>query len=184
MVKRILIVGTSGAGKSTVAKKVAAQMSLDYYASDDFYWQHDWEPAPVDQVNRLLDAILVKPSWVLDGNFEDRWQDVWNRADQIVWLDYSLPRVLWQVASRNLGWFLSRRLVWSGNRMTLHRAISGIRHSLRSHGRKRRAYPQYIAQLRHDRVVRLSSRQQTDAWVSSLAPDTDGVRRPGRTVAA
>jgi len=167
--KRVLIVGTSGAGKSTIAKIVAARIGVAYYASDDFYWERDWQPARIDRVNRLIDEVLEKPSWVLDGNFEHRWQDVWNQADQIVWLDYSLPRVLWQVASRNVRWLLSRRLVWSGNRMTCRRVFSGIRHSVRSHGRKRKIYPEYIAQLRHDNVFRFSSRQQTEAWISSLS---------------
>lgn len=165
---RVLVVGASGAGKTTVARKIAMRLGLDHHASDDFYWEPGWQPASIGRVDHLLDQVLVRPSWVLDGNFERRWEDVWNRADHIIWLDYSLPRVLWQVACRNIGWLLARRSMWSSNRMTLQRALSGIRHSLRTHGRKRRDYPTYIAQLRHTRVVRLSSRRQTEAWLDSL----------------
>lgn len=165
---RILVVGTSGSGKTTIAQAIAARTGVPHFASDDFYWEQDWKPAPIACVDRLLDEVLAKSSWVLDGNFEHRWETVWNQADLIVWLDYSLPTVLWQVARRNVGWFLSRRIVWSGNRMTLYRVISGVRHSLQSHCRKRNVYPRYLDQLRHSNVVCLSSRGQTSSWVESL----------------
>lgn len=167
MMKRVLVVGTSGSGKSTVARMIAERIGLPHYATDPFYWEQGWRPAPADQVNAQIDAVLAEPAWVLDGNFEDRWQDIWNRADLIVWLDYSLPRVLWQVATRNIRWWLSRQSVWSCGPMTLGRALSGIRHSLKSHARKRNAYPQYIGALRHDKVVRLSTRRETAAWLES-----------------
>jgi len=179
---RVLVVGTSGAGKTTVPRMIAARVGLTHYASDDFYWQRGWQPAPIDRIDRLLDDVLARPSWVLDGNFEHRWEDVWNQADQIVWVDYSLPRVLWQVGSRNIVWLLSRRSVWSGNRMTLRRAISGIRHALRSHGRKRSAYPQYIARRRHGNVVRLSSRPQTEAWIAALGQNAGAARMCGLAI--
>ena len=166
---RILVVGTSGAGKTTVARQIAAQLGVNHHASDDFYWEPGWQPAAIGRVDYLLNQVLAHPSWVLDGNFEHRWEDIWNRADQIVWLDYSFPRVIWQVASRNVCWLFSSRSVWSGNRMTLFRTMSGIRHSARSYHRKRKAYPGYIAQLQHANVVRFRSRKQTETWLANLA---------------
>ena len=181
---RILVVGTSGSGKTTIAQAIAARTGAPHFASDDFYWEQDWKPSPIARVDRLLGEVLDKPSWVLDGNFEHRWESVWNQADLIVWLDYSLPTVLWQVARRNIGWFFSRRIIWSGNRMTLYRVMSGVRHSLRSHRRKRDAYPRYIDQLRHNNVVRLSTRAQTSSWVASLGQNVRAVQGGGGAAAA
>jgi hypothetical protein len=169
--KRILVVGTSGSGKTTVAQEIASRLNLNHHASDDFYWQPGWQPAAIDRVDDLLDQVLAEPSWVLDGNFEHRWEDVWNQADQIVWLDYSFLRIIRQVASRNVYWLISQRPVWSGNRMTLFRAVSGIRHSMTSFWRKRSIYPRYIAQLQHTEVVRFYSRHQTKAWLADLIPE-------------
>ena len=168
--RRILVVGTSGSGKTTVAQIIASRLNLNRHASDDFYWEPGWQPVASDRVDHLLDQVLAEPSWVLDGNFEDRWEDVWNRADLIIWLDYTFFRTMWQVTSRNASWFISQRLVWSGNRMTLFRAVSGVRHSMRSFRRKRKVYPRYIAQLQHTEVVHLRSRRQTKAWLNDLMP--------------
>jgi len=170
VMERVLVVGTSGAGKSTLAERIAARLGLPFHASDPFYWEADWRPASTERVDRLLDQVLHAPRWVLDGNFEHRWRDVWARAQCVVWLDYPLAVVLWQVATRNLRWLVHRDVVWSGNRMTLRRALSGFRHALRSHAGKRRRYRRYIAELRDVPVVRFSSRQEAASWLSTLAP--------------
>lgn len=165
---RVLVIGASGAGKSTIARQIAQRLSIPFHATDAFYWESGWRPAARDRVDHLLNELLEQPSWVLDGNFEHRWQELWNRADLIIWLDYSLPRVLCQVTRRNLGWLLTRRVVWSANKMTIAQAISGIRHSIRSHGRKRHAYPQYISHLTHANVIRFTCPSRTAAWFDRL----------------
>ena len=166
--RRVLVVGTSGAGKTTLAARIAARLGLPFHASDPFYWKPGWQPATAECVARHLADVMRSPEWVLDGNFERQWHDVWSRADCVVWLDYSLARVLWQVTARNLGWVLRREAVWSGNRMTVGRACSGILHAFQSHAGKRRRYVEYAAKLNGVTVHRFASLRETDAWLSSL----------------
>ena len=165
---RVLVVGTSGAGKTTVATRIAARLGLPVHASDPFYWQPDWQPAPREQVDECLAGVLNQPRWVLDGNFERQWRQAWIEAECVVWLDYPLPTVLWQLAIRNFGWALRRTTVWSGNRMSVRQAFSGVVHAVRSHAAKRRRYPQYVAQLNGVTVLRFQSRRETRAWLSTL----------------
>lgn len=176
---RVLVVGTSGAGKTTVAAGIAGRLGLPLQASDPFYWRSNWEPASQEHVDECLTAVLNQQRWVLDGNFERQWRQVWAHAECIVWLDYSLVTVLWQVATRNFGWALRRTVVWSGNRMSIRQAFSGVVHALRSHAAKRRRYPQYIAELKGVSVLRFGSRRQTRAWLSTLVE----MPRSGQAVA-
>lgn len=177
---RVLVVGTSGAGKTTVATHIAAKLGLPLHASDPFYWQLDWQPASQEWVDACLAGVLDQPRWVLDGNFELQWQQVWNQAECVVWLDYPLLIILWQVTTRNFGWALRRTTVWSGNRMSIKQAISGILHAVRSHAAKRRRYPKYIAQLHGVTVLRFGTRRETRAWLSTLSD----VPQQGQTGAA
>lgn len=167
--QRILIIGASGSGKSTLAQRVSARLGIPYFATDPFYWGADWKPIPMQQVREKLHSVLTQDAWVLDGNFDDERHLLWNSADCIVWLDYPLPLVLTRVILRNLGWFLRREVTWAGNRMSFKRAVSGIRHSVRSVRGKRAVYPGYLAALQcMDKVHRFRTNRQTERWFASL----------------
>jgi adenylate kinase family enzyme len=166
--KRILVIGVSGSGKSTLAERLARRLGLPFFASDHFYWEPGWKPTPNEKVHRQVQEIIAQEAWILDGNFDDQREQVWPRADCIVWLDYSLLTVCWRVTTRNLGWLLTRQVTWSGNRMTLSRAFSGLRHTFKSHGIKRRNYPHWLAALPGVNVRRFHSSREADAWFDGL----------------
>lgn len=171
--KRILVVGTSGSGKSTVAQKIAARFNLPYFASDPFYWEGNWKTVPSERVREKLHKVIEQDAWVLDGNFDDEWELVWKRADCLVWLDYSLPVILGQVILRNLRWLISGETIWSGNRMTLRRMVSGIRHTIHSYPLKKERYPIQIATMQGMEVHRYKTRRETDGWLKRyLLPNT------------
>ena len=171
--QRILIIGSSGCGKSTLAQRLAARLGLPYFASDPFYWEADWKPASPERVLEQLHGVLKQNAWVLDGNFDDERSLLWTRADCIIWLDYALPVILSRVVLRNLGWAISGQMTWSGNRMSFQRAISGIRHSLRSYPLKRAVYPDYLAALTGVDVHRFRSNRQTEMWLKNLKSERD-----------
>jgi len=166
--KKILIVGVSGAGKSTLAKQLSEILKLPFFPTDGFYWEANWKIVSPEKVRRQLLDTLLHDEWILDGNFDDQHDLVWKQADCIVWLDYSLPIILGQIIVRNIRWAITRQIVWSGNPMTLQRAISGIRHSIRSYAVKQIKYPNWLSELRGVKICRFHSRKETEAWISGL----------------
>lgn len=136
--------------------------------TDPVYWTGDWRPTPAAEVRAWADAATSAEAWVLDGNFDAERDLVWSRAELIVWLDLSLATTLWRVSRRNFGWLVSGEPVWGGQRMTFAKAWSGVRHSLRSHAGKRRAYPSLLAGFPNLQVVRLTSPRQAETWLASL----------------
>jgi hypothetical protein len=166
-VRRIAVLGCSGSGKSTLAAALAARLGLPYVATDAVFWTGDWRPTPSAEVRVWLDAATAAECWVTDGNFDGDRDLLWTRADLVVWLDLPLVVVLGQALRRNLGWWLGGATVWGGQRMTLAKALGGVRHLLRSHGQKRRAYPGWLSQLDRPtvRIVRAASR---DDWVRAV----------------
>ena len=162
--KKVLVIGCSGVGKSTFAARVSEKTGLPFTATDPFYWKADWQLASPERVVERVDAVTQQAAWVLDGNFDDQRSLVWQRADTVIWLDYPLERVFRQVVKRNLGLWLSQKPTWSGNRMSWQRAWSGIRHSLRSFKLKRTEYPEYLAEFSHLHVLRFRHPSEADEW--------------------
>jgi adenylate kinase family enzyme len=171
--KRILIIGNSGCGKSTLARRLADRLSLPYFPSDPFHWEDNWKPASPKRVQQQLLKVVEQQAWVLDGNFDDHRKLVWQCADCLIWLDYSLLTILSRVIARNLHWALTRQSTWSGNRMTFQRAFSGIRHAIRSYPAKRRNYPHYIAELSGVAVYHFQESHQTETWLTKLNQSLD-----------
>jgi hypothetical protein len=169
MVDRILVLGCSGSGKSTLAARLGRRLGLPYLATDDIYWTADWRPTPAAEVRRWVEATVAAPRWILDGNFDVERDLVWARAEVAIWLDLPFGLILRQVVRRNLGWWLTRRAIWGGKRMTLAKAIAGIRHAARSHPRKRAVYPEMLAAFPGLKVIRVRSRRELSARLAELS---------------
>ena len=166
--QRILVIGTSGAGKSTLAQRISESLGLPFVASDHFYWEAGWKVAPAEKVHQQLSEVISREAWVLDGNFDDEREFVWGRADCIIWLDYSWLTICRRVVLRNTLWLITRQPTWSGNRMTLRRARSGLRHAVESYRVKRRNYPRWLAELSGVPSHRFCTSREAEAWLQSL----------------
>ena len=83
----MLVIGSPGAGKSTLAAELARLSGLPLVHLDQHYWRPGWaEPAPEEweaQVSRLI----AEPRWVIDGNYSATLRQRLTRADTVVYLD-------------------------------------------------------------------------------------------------
>lgn len=172
---RIIVIGCSGSGKSTVAEILARKLDLPYMATDHCYWTEDWKPVPQQDVRTWADKMTSADNWVFDGNFDEDRDLVWARAELAVWMDLPLFVTVWRVLCRNLSWWVSRQKVWGGKRMTLSKVYSGIKHSLYSHSRKRNTYPTQLAEFPQLQSIRLTSAKQVGDWLGSL-PGDEGLK--------
>jgi adenylate kinase family enzyme len=90
--RRVLVMGCAGSGKTTFARKLADKLGLPFVSIDRIFWQPGWrEPAREDFAARMtLEA--AKPAWVMDGNYTSHAAAELRRvrADTIIWFD--LPR--------------------------------------------------------------------------------------------
>jgi hypothetical protein len=164
--KRILVIGASGSGKSTYAQMAADKLNLTYIATDPFYWDIDWQLVPDAVVRERVAEALQHPDWVMDGNFDDLRELVWQQADCILWLNLPFLTVLYRVITRNLRWWVTKEAVWSGNRMTLKHGISGVRHAMKSYWKKKRDYPAWLQEVPN--VIIFSTSRQGRKWLEDL----------------
>jgi adenylate kinase family enzyme len=116
---RIVVIGTSGAGKTTLARRIADRLAVQHIELDAINWQPGWRDLmrhdPALFVARVTAAIQAE-SWVVDGNYGPVQAPVWGRATHLVWLDYARWRIMARVIRRSLLRALLRTELWAGNR--------------------------------------------------------------------
>lgn len=102
---RIVVVGTSGAGKTTMARAIASAVGLPYTELDGLYWGPNWTAlgaANPAEFRRRVAAATSPETWVIDGNYSVARDLIWRRATHLVWLDYSRGRVMYRVIKRSI----------------------------------------------------------------------------------
>ncbi len=91
--RRIVVVGTSGSGKTTMAARLAEGLGLPHVELDAIHWGPGWTPLAVEEFRERTAEALAGEAWSTDGNYSGVRDIVWSRADTLVWLDYALPVV-------------------------------------------------------------------------------------------
>ncbi len=173
--RRVVVVGNSGSGKSTVGRAVAERIGAAYVEVDSVYHQANWQPLPFDEFRQRLDVLTADGSWVIDGNYRAIREVVWSRADTVVWLDLPRTTVTRQIVGRTLGRVARRKELWNGNRerwrnfFSLNPEESVIVWSLTKHGHYRRMYGDAMADpaYGHLTFVRLRSRAEIEKFLAS-----------------
>lgn len=100
--QRVLVLGSSGSGKSTFARRLGAVTGLPVVHIDQLYWGPGWVQVPDDVYLQRLRNALAQPRWIIDGNNSLTLDLRVPRADRIVLLDRSrllcVARVMARVA--------------------------------------------------------------------------------------
>jgi adenylate kinase family enzyme len=179
-VERILVVGTTGSGKSTMASRLAARLGIPHVELDALHWGPGWSERPAESFRAALVQATAGPRWVVDGNYSRYRELTLPRADAVIWLDYSLPVVLWRLWFRTWRRWLRREMLWGTNveRMRTHffSRDSLFLWALKTHGRRRREYVAGFAspEWAHLELVRLRNPKEAERWLAALPPPTTG----------
>jgi adenylate kinase family enzyme len=113
------MVGTSGSGKTTVGRALAARLDIQFVELDAIFHQPGWTELPREEFRARVRDVVATDGWILDGNYSSVLDLVWARADTVVWFDLPRATVMRQLVPRTFGRMLSRRELWNGNRESL-----------------------------------------------------------------
>jgi adenylate kinase family enzyme len=97
---RILVLGSSGAGKSTFARGLGAALDIEVIHLDSYFWEPNWQATPDELWETKLRALLMRPAWVMDGNYLSSLELRLEYADTLVFIDYNRLVCLWRCIKR------------------------------------------------------------------------------------
>lgn len=88
--KRVMIIGCGGAGKSTLARKLGEKTGLPVVHLDNIYWSPgNWNHLDKEEFDALLNVELEKSRWILDGNFNRTMELRLEKCDTVIYLDFN-----------------------------------------------------------------------------------------------
>jgi adenylate kinase family enzyme len=114
---RIVVVGTSGSGKSTMAKALSRALAIPHVEMDALNWQAGWRDLAThdpEEFHRRVAAAAAGEAWVVDGNYTRVREALWPRATAFVWMDPTRGAVMRQVIGRSFHRAVTKTELWPG----------------------------------------------------------------------
>jgi adenylate kinase family enzyme len=91
-VKKILVIGSGGAGKSTFSRRFGEITGIEVIHLDKIYWLPNWTEPSKAEFEKILKPELEKPRWIMDGNFKGTLEMRIEKCDTVI--SFELPRTI------------------------------------------------------------------------------------------
>ena len=164
---RVLVVGMSGSGKTTAARRLAARDGLTFHELDALAIGPGWTtPASFESD---VGALVAADGWVVDSWGAPVVRSLlWDAADTVVWLDYPRHVVLPRLLRRSLSRTVRRERVFGGNVETWRGWLSRDHpfwYAVRTFGERRRLIAELAAGAGRARLLRFGHPDELERWL-------------------
>lgn len=100
MFRKIIVIGSPGAGKSTFSRKLRDLTGLPLYYLDMLWHKADKTNIAREEFDRKLNDIIVREKWIIDGNYQRTLEMRLKSCDTVFLLDFPLEVCIEGVKSR------------------------------------------------------------------------------------
>lgn len=98
--KRVIVIGCPGSGKSTFARALQEKTGLPLYHLDMMYWNADKTTVPKEEFRAKLAELLTEDAWIIDGNYGSTMEARMAACDTVFFLDYPVENCLAGIRER------------------------------------------------------------------------------------
>ena len=98
--KRIIVIGCPGSGKSTVSRALHNKTGIPLYHLDMMYWNADKTMVEKSVFLERVSAVFEKDEWIIDGNYGSTMELRMAACDTVFFLDYPLDVCLGGIKER------------------------------------------------------------------------------------
>ena len=171
--QRIVIIGSTSSGKSTLAQQLAKRFNLNFIDLDALHWEPNWQEAPLEVFRERVSLAVQVPAWVVAGNYHIVRDLIWPHAEAIIWLDYSLPVIFSRLWNRTWRRWWSQEELWNGNRENIWTHFKlwspeSLFHWLfKTYWRRKCEYPMLLSQPEHQhlKLIQFKHPKEADEWL-------------------
>lgn len=170
--QRILVNGSAGAGKTTLAAEIGRRLGLPHTELDALHHGPGWVRRPefLDDV----EALAASEHWVTEWQYRDARPILLARCDLVVWLDVPRSVAMRRVVRRTLRRRVRREVLWNGNvEGPLWKIFVDPEHIIRWAWTTHRRAAERVDETRKHRpdlpVVRLRDEAEVQRWLAHLS---------------
>lgn len=98
--RRVMVIGSCGAGKSTFSRRMADITRLNLIHLDQHYWKENWVESDQKEWETTMKGLVAPDTWIIDGNYGGTMDMRIQRADTIIYIDMPTWKCLWRVLKR------------------------------------------------------------------------------------
>jgi len=174
VLERVVVIGTSCAGKTTFANQLSRALDAPNIELDAIQWMPNWNPRPLADLRSMVGEAVAPERWVADGNYKRVRDIVWQRATCLVWLNYPFRVVFWRALRRTFERVFTRQSLRPENREAFRMAFWskesvpwGVITTFRQ---RRREFRSIMAQHHFSmlRIIEFRSQREADDFMADL----------------
>jgi adenylate kinase family enzyme len=179
--ERIVVVGTTGSGKTTIARQISKTLDLPCVELDAIHWLPNWTELPQDEMAARVAEVVKGDRWVIEGGYSFVRDLIWPRADTLIWLDYPFGIVFGRLFRRTVRRSITGETLWPGCRESFGKAFSSdsiLLWCIKTHQRNHRKFTELVKrpEYAHLDVLRFRHPREADAFIDGLVKSDVPVR--------
>ena len=180
--KRIVIIGSPGAGKTTLARGLHSILDVNVFHLDRLFWKSGWTRKTRDERIDILQNLIAEKQWIIEGTYLNSSEIRLTAADTIIFLNIPFYLCLWHLVKRHYAHQERRRDIPDGcvDRLTFLRLLIVLIFPLT--GRKK--IKQTLQNYQSKHIVPLCSTQAVEDFLTQLKQDVYAAKNPSSINAA
>lgn len=166
MYNRISIVGGSGSGKSTLCNILSKELNLPAIHLDGINFNPNWVEIDKTERDKIISSKALEDKWIIDGNYTKTLKQRLERADLIIWLDYSTFTLLKGIFKRFLQTRNKERLEIPGCKERIN--FTFIKYVATYNKKKRHIIEDYLKYIPEDKVLVFKKQKDLNNWLKDF----------------
>lgn len=166
MYNRISIVGGSGSGKSTLCNILSKELNLPAIHLDAINYEPNWVEIDKAERDKIISTKSSGDKWIIDGNYNKTLKERFDKADLIIWLDYSTFMQIKGVLKRFFNTRNSERPEIPGCKEKLD--FKFIKYVLTYNKKKRPIIKDYLIDIPKEKVLIFTKQKDLNKWLKEF----------------